>query len=372
MGLRLALACAVIAAVATARAQYQVYWGDTHGHTGLSDGKGTPADYFAHARDVAKLDFVILTDHDFGNASPWRMPKENWQATQAAAEAATTEGRFVAIAGYEWTSQPKYWSGFSNGVGSEHLFPGPPRFYNHKNVYFTNEVDYLFSAKDAAFQTPDMLAAAVRHAGGLIQNNHPSTDAECREQFKYDPDWSSVIANTEMLADAIRYKGKTYRVNGERVVREFLARGGKTGFVGGTDSHEGKPASRTAVLASSLTRDGIFDALGHRRNYAVSNARIVLDFRISGHFMGEEIRIAGKPRLAVTVQGTARIKEIVVVRDGVVCHRTTPRRERTRFDWVDKAFRVSSYYYVRVTQADRDENGNPSRAWSSPIWVSKR
>ena len=348
-----------------------MYWGDTHRHTSLSDGKGTPTDYFTHSRDVARLDFVIVTDHDFGNRHPWRMPKENWQLTQDAADAATVEGRFVALAGYEWTSQPKYWSGFSNGIGSEHLFPGPPRFYNHKNVYFTSRLDYLFSAKDAAFQTPDLLAAAVRHAGGLIQNNHPSTDAEGREQCEYDPAWSSVIASTEMLADTIRYEGNVYQVNGERVLREFLARGGKTGFVGGTDSPEGKPSTRTAVMASSLTRTGIFEALRHRRNYAVSHARIVLDVRINGHFMGEEIQIVGKPRLAIAVQGTAKIAEIAVVRDGAVCHRTTPERESVCFDWVDKAFRGASYYYVRVTQADRDEHGNPSRAWSSPIWVSK-
>jgi hypothetical protein len=299
------------------------------------------------------------------------MPKENWQLTQDAADAATVEGRFVALAGYEWTSQPKYWSGFSNGLGSEHLFPGPPRFYNHKNVYFTNRIEYLFSAKEAVYQTPDLLAVAVRKAGGLIQNNHPSADAESRDQFAYDPSWSSVIANTEMLADAIRYEGKTYQVNGERVVWEYLARGGKTGFVGGTDTHEGKPAARTAVLASSLTRAGIFEALRHRRNYAVSHARMVLDFKINGHFMGEDIRIDGQPRLTVAVQGTAKIAEIAVVRDGVVCHRAIPQRKTVHLDWVDKAFRGASYYYVRVTQTDGDEHGNPSRAWSSPIWVSK-
>jgi hypothetical protein len=372
LDLPLAVLCAVVTVVQPARAQYHLYWGDTHGHTSLSDGKGSPADYFAYARNVARLDFVIVTDHDFGNRAPWRMPRENWHSTQAAAEAATVEGRFVALAGYEWTSQPKYWSGFSNGVGSEHLFPGLPRFYSHKNVYFTGRVDYLFSAKDAAFQTPDLLAAAVRHASGLIQNNHPSSDPEARDQFDYDPAWSSVIANTEMLADTLRYAGKTYQVNGERVVREFLARGGRTGFVGGTDTHEGKPAARTAVLASSLTRAGIFEALRQRRNYAVSHARIVLDFKINGHFMGEEIQIDGKPRLAVAVQGTSRITEIVVVRDGVVRHRITPKREAVRFEWVDRTFPGAGCYYLRVTQADLDEEGNPSRAWSSPIWVSHR
>jgi hypothetical protein len=33
---------------------------------------------------------------------------------------------------------------------------------------------------------------------------------------------------------------------------------------------------------------------------------------------------------------------------------------------------LNSYYYLRVIQADKDEHGNPSHAWSSPIWVRKR
>ena len=37
------------------------YWGDVHGHTIHSDGKGTVADYFQYARDVAHLDFAIVT-----------------------------------------------------------------------------------------------------------------------------------------------------------------------------------------------------------------------------------------------------------------------------------------------------------------------
>ena len=41
-----------------------VRWADLHGHSGLSDGTGTPEDYFRYARDVARLDVVALTDHD--------------------------------------------------------------------------------------------------------------------------------------------------------------------------------------------------------------------------------------------------------------------------------------------------------------------
>jgi hypothetical protein len=345
---------------------YHLYWGDVHGHTRLSDGKGTVDDYFQYAREVSKLDFVIVTDHDFGNAAPWRMPKEDWTLTQDCADQYTVNGRFVAIAGYEWTSQPKYWT------AEERLFSGPPQYYNHKNVYFPSHVDYLFSAKDAAYQDPDLLAAAVRKHGGLIHNCHPSDGSEGRDQFAYKASCNDVIANTEMGPDRMYYEGKEYNLNWETLVRAFLNRGGKTGFVGGTDTHEGQPAARTAVLARELTRPAIFEALRHRRNYVITHARIVLGFRINGHVMGEEIEIEGKPRIAAEIQGTDQIEEVILVRDGAILHTLKPGTQEVRFEYEDNTFGGSSYYYLRVAQADKDRHGNPSQAWSSPIWVKTK
>ena len=356
-----------------ASAQYQVFWGDVHGHTSHSDGKGSLDDYFTYARDVSKLDFAMVTDHDFGNGKPtWRMPKETWTLTQDKADGFTVDGSFVAIAGYEWTSQPKYWTEVEEGTLSERLFPGPPKFYSHKVVYLPSRVDYLFSAKNPAYKDPNSLAAAVRDHGGLIHNAHPSAGRDGRDQFDYNPSSHSVITNTEMWADTILYNGQTHHIQWEGILREFLNKGGRTGFVRGTDTHEGRPAARTAVLARRLTREAIFDALRHRRNYAVSNARIVLDFRINGHPMGEEIETAGRPRIDVNVQGTDTISEVAIVRDGAVLHSFEPAAEQVKFSYVDEAFRENSYYYLRVTQVDEDEHGNLSRAWSSAIWVKSK
>jgi hypothetical protein len=69
------------------------------------------------------------------------------------------------------------------------------------------------------------------------------------------------------------------------------------------------------------------------------------------------------------IRGTAKIAEVAIVRDGVPMLTLHPGKRTVRFDYVDRTFHGNSYYYVRVTQEDRDENGNPSRAWSSPIWV---
>jgi outer membrane protein assembly factor BamB len=367
--------CLFAAALALrpASADYKIFWGDVHGHTSHSDGKGSLDDYFTHARDVAKLDFVIVTDHDFGNGKPtWRMPKETWRLTQDKADEYTVDGKFVAIAGYEWTSQAKYWTDVGPNEVSERLFPGPPKSYNHKNVYFPSRIEEVLSAKDAAYFTPELLAEAVRKRGGLIHNDHPDAGPDGRDQWDYAPETCAVIANTEMRPDTVRYEGKSYQLDCERIVREFLNRGGKTGFVLGTDTHDGQPAARTAVLAERLTREAIFAGLRNRRNYAVSHARIALDFRINGHHLGEEIVTEENPRIAISVTGTAPIAELAIIRDGSVLHRLTPKTPQVQFTYRDESFQQASYYYVRVIQTDADEHGNPSRAWSSPIWVRRK
>ena len=88
--------------------------------------------------------------------------------------------------------------------------------------------------------------------------------------------------------------------------------------------------------------------------------------------MGEEIQIEGNPRIVADVRGTDKIREIVIVRDGAVIHTLNPRTQEVRFDFVDNAFAGKSYYYLRVIQADKDEHGNPSYAWSSPIRVKTK
>ncbi len=126
------------------------------------------------------------------------------------------------------------------------------------------------------------------------------------------------------------------------------------------------------MFAKELTREAIFDALRHRRNYAVSNARIVLNFKIDGHEMGKEFETAGQLRIAVQVRGTGIIKEVAIVRNGLVYYTLSPGKEQVNFELVDDSFETSAYYYLRVIQADKDEHGNFSYAWSSPIWVRSR
>lgn len=372
--LGIAFLVATSLAVRSAPGQYRLVWGDMHGHTKLSDGKGSLDDFFTYARNVAKLDFVLVTDHDFGNGPPWRMPKAEWRLIQTKADQYTANGRFIALAAYEWTSAPKYWTAWkgTNAEVSERLFAGSPKYYNHKIVYLASRVDYLFSSKDLAYNSPDRLAEAVRHVGGLINNAHPDAGPEGTDQFDYTPAHAAIIANSEILPDVMRWQSKEYPIRMEQTLRTFLNRGGRTGFVGGSDTHDGHPSVHTAVLVRRLTRAALFDALRHRRNYAVTRDRIELDFRIDGHAMGEDITVPSTPLIAVAVNGTDRINEILLVRNGTALYSFKPGTSSAQFTYVDHTFAAASYYYVRVQQADTDEYGNPSCAWSSPIWVRPR
>lgn len=46
--------------------EYNLYYGELHGHTNLSDGGPSIDDYFTSCRDRAKLDFAAVADHTHG------------------------------------------------------------------------------------------------------------------------------------------------------------------------------------------------------------------------------------------------------------------------------------------------------------------
>ena len=110
----------------------RLLFADLHGHSNLSDGTGTPEDYYRYARDVARLDVAVLTDHDH-----WGIPfldetPRNWERIEEAARSFHEPGRFVTLLGYEWTS----W------------------IYGHRHVLHFDDTAELRSSIDPRFDTP--------------------------------------------------------------------------------------------------------------------------------------------------------------------------------------------------------------------------
>jgi len=123
--------------------------------------------------------------------------------------------------------------------------------------------------------------------------------------------------------------------------------------------------SFAAVYAKGVDRQSIFDALMARRTYAATD-RILVDFSINDHLMGEEIRVAGKPELKVMAEGTVPIIQIDVIKSGKFVYTVKPGTALARFTFKDESYQgEDTFYYVRVIQQDKN------MAWASPIWVKR-
>jgi hypothetical protein len=98
-----------------------------------------------------------------------------------------------------------------------------------------------------------------------------------------------------------------------------LELGNKFGMMASTDQHAGYPGSygdgRIGVLAKSLSRDNIWEALSNRRIYAATGDKIKIDFRINDALMGEVIK--GNTRnIYLFVEGQNFIDYVDIVKNG--------------------------------------------------------
>ena len=179
--------------------------------------------------------------------------------------------------------------------------------------------------------------------------------------------------------DCAEYFGNPYNVEDSQVEGGFwqdaLKRGAKMGCIGGSDDHACKNGITlepeyegdlriypgiTGVLAEENTLESIFAALKARRCFGFTGGRMEIDFRINGHYMGEEFVCDGERKVFYRIKADAPVKRVTVVkncRDYILLRRT----EQLFFD--HKVESDCDVYYLRVEL----EGGRCG--WTSPIWV---
>ena len=82
--------------------KFRIYWGDTHGHSGYSEGIGT-VDYFMRfARDDARLDYVTHSEHDV-----W-LDAGEWDLIRRTSAEYDEPGKFIPYLGWEWTRHTRF------------------------------------------------------------------------------------------------------------------------------------------------------------------------------------------------------------------------------------------------------------------------
>ncbi len=269
----------------------RIYWGETHGHTGFAEGQGSPDGYYKFGRDVARLDFLSLSEHDI-----W-MDDFEWKKLQEMVEKYRVPGKFTAILGFEWTSRLA-WGGHHNVFFRD--IPGRLRVPNQKAPL----LDELYEGLRSGNDTDDVLVIPHAHQPGDWTNNDCAVEKLVEIQSGHGTfDWF----------------GNKYLQNGYRV-----------GFVGASDNHVGHPGysgmtnrqlgGLAAVLADENTPDAIFDGLRSRATYATTGERIVLDATLNGVGMGQEQVHTLQRTIRCTVNGTAPVDAIDVIKNGTVVY----------------------------------------------------
>lgn len=339
-----------------ARGVSRILWGDLHGHSGLSDGTGTPDDYFRYARDVAALDVVSLTDHDHWGMEPLALHPEIWEEIRKEAELFHQPGEFVTLLGYEWTN----W------------------LHGHRHVLYFQDRGEVIDSTDPDFDTPDELWAALRGQEALTVAHH-SAGGPIATNWNYlpDPELEPVteVVSVHGSSEAMDSPAVIYSPVPGNFVRDVLDRGVRFGFIGSGDGHDGHPGlahlngpsgGLAAILSEDLSREGILAAIRERRVYATNGPRIVLGVSLGELGMGSVLEAGphSPDRLRVFVTAPGPLERLDVIRSGQVVQTIACEGQRT-FSWQDQlpGLKPGEYVYVRAVQSDG------GAAWSSPIFL---
>ncbi|MHB9035885.1 MAG: CehA/McbA family metallohydrolase domain-containing protein [Armatimonadota bacterium] len=332
--------------------QYNVYWGDLHGHTSLSDGLAPDADYYyAYARDAADLDVCASAEHGVHPEARESTRKFN------------DPGKFVTIWGYEWAESV------------------PGRL--DRNLYFHSE-------DDSIPEYPASIGELWQSVERLYGDNKDRRIIIGPHMFTYKtkakPWYETWDTRYERFAEIYsehgmsEFKGNPRMLAGGDVADGYFAQDGlkygrRFGMIASSDTHDSHPGrggnslvqhgGMVAFLAKDLTRDSVWDAWWNRRVYAATTDRIYIDFQIDGHLMGEEFETAGKPKIEFTVHGCDDKFDVFLIKNNDVIKTTHATDGTAKMSFADDTYDKSSYYYLRVVQ----DNGE--WAWSSPIWVDK-
>lgn len=344
------------------QADRRLVWGDLHGHSQLSDGTGTPKDYFLYARDVARLDAIALTDHDHWGVRPLDENPDLLEEIREITNGLHEPGRFITLPGYEWTN----W------------------VHGHRHVLSFNDALPFYSALDPETDRPDELWAALRGQSVLTFAHHSAGEPVATNWFyRPDPVLEPVteIVSVHGMSEA---EDAPVPVRGGEpgyFVRDTLLRGDRLGFIGSGDSHDGHPGlaqiaggqgGLAGLMTTELSRPALLEALRRRATFATNGIRPFLEVHLNETPMGGQLqaplsRDKEDPRtslnLRIRYEATSPVKRIDLIRSGRVAQLAGEGQLSIDLTRSIPGLAPGEFHYVRILE----EGGGT--AWSSPIFV---
>ncbi len=334
----------------------KLFYGDLHEHTDVSVcnrlGDQSIDESYQHMRDIVSLDFACTTDHGY-NINPYL-----WCYSAKLARANEDPDTFLTFLAEEWTSSFERYS-------AEH----PYGYYGHRNLilgdpYFPR----WWNARNG--QTPAQVWEELRKLkADFVHIPHQLADTG-----NVPTDWNFTDPVAQPVAEIFQVRGSyEYKGTPREAVRTtprpgyFLqdawARGIVIGVIASPD--HGGGLGKACVFAPKLTRAEILKALRLRHCFGTTAARMFMDVRVNGLFMGEA-RKEPPPRsvtVEVTVRCPAPIERVEICRNNRFIYTTRPGGKECHFTFVDADPPPrKAYWYVRVIQEDGEIG------WSSPVW----
>ena len=348
---------------------YTLYFGQLHSHTDISDGAGSVTDAFEHAAGVENLDFLVVTDlsNSFGagNSKTGEVAFDQidlgkdmsslsgeWASGHAAAEEITEEGTFVGIYGFEMT-----WSG---GFGHINTFNTPGYESRNSDEFPNNPTGHV-----------NYYNKLVEVEESLSQFNHPGTTFGDFADFGYYSQAYDERINLIEVGNGEGAIGQSGYFPSYEYYTRALDKGWHVAPTNNQDNHKGNwgdsNTARSVVLASELTEDAIYDAIANHRVYATEDNDLSilysLNDNVMGSIIGEQDAIEIEAQISDPTDSADMTVEVIVNGGLVIGSKTLSGGKGTvtfNFDSNDY-----SYYYLRVTQADKNI------AVTAPVWTGE-
>ena len=330
---------------------WNLYFGQLHAHTDISNGAGSVEEAFQYASQVDGLDFFAVTDHSdsFDNADMGAIDADgadisaDWAAGKQAAASVTGED-FVGLFGFEMTWPEDKQLGHISTFNT-------PGWQTRDQADFENVPTALENYYKALTSVP----------GSVSQFNHPDDIHGDFERFDhYSPQYDAAVSLLEVAGEDGVVDCGYYDL--------ALDKGWHVAPTNNQNNHKGQwgdaSEARTVVLAKDLTEESLYAAMKDRRVYATQDSDLTVYYQLNGAVMGSILPKSEEAEITVFLSDPTdeAIGNVEVVTDGgavlVSEYVETPSQVLEL-----PASGGRSYYYLRITQPDGDV------AVTAPVWM---
>lgn len=356
------------------------FFGQLHAHTAeYSDGSGKLSDglnYIQSLPDSENIDFVAFTDHsnyfdttaaanpaeamnDTSKMTADSLIKWNTYVSTMRSFNASNDGSVLAFPGYEMT-----WSG------------GPGHINTFNSVGLVSRNNTALNNKTADAGLKAYYAELVKNTdplANLSQFNHPGATFGTFADFAY---WSPTIDNKMVAVEVGNGEGAIGSGGYFPSYTEYtkaLDKGWHVAPTNNQDNHKGNwgnaNTSRTVIITNQLSENGLLNGLKNMSTYATEDKNLNINYTLNGQPLGTIIPDVPKTPLQfnVTVDdpdlSDVISKVDIVTNSGRIA--ATKSFDSNSVEWNFELAPTQGYYYVRVTQADKN------LAVTAPVWIGQ-